>query len=94
MTKVTFNGVVLADSTDTVVVEGNHYFPPSSVNTDVFSESQTHTVCPWKGTASYYNATVGKTTVNDVAWYYPQALDKAKSIEGYIAFYKTKVDIE
>ncbi|RDB15280.1 hypothetical protein Hypma_004797 [Hypsizygus marmoreus] len=94
MTKVSLNGTVLAESNDTVMVENNHYFPPSSVNTSLFSDSNTSTVCPWKGTASYYNATIDGTTVNDVAWYYPKASDKAKSIEGYIAFYKNKVTIE
>ncbi|GLB45467.1 putative protein with domain of unknown function (DUF427) [Lyophyllum shimeji] len=93
MVKVSLNGTVLADSNDTVVVENNHYFPPSSVNRSLFTESDTHTVCPWKGTASYYNVTVDGKTVKDVAWYYPQAFDKAKSIEGYVAFYKNKVAI-
>ncbi|KAF7365399.1 DUF427-domain-containing protein [Mycena venus] len=86
--KVVLNGTTLAESDSTVVVENNHYFPPNSVKTDLFSDSKTSTVCPWKGTASYYNATVGGKTVNDIAWYYPSASDKAKNIEGYIAFYK------
>ncbi|KIL66819.1 hypothetical protein M378DRAFT_103035, partial [Amanita muscaria Koide BX008] len=88
MPKVTFNGRVLAESSDTKVVEGNHYFPPSSINKDYFSDSATHTVCPWKGTASYYNVSVDGQTIKDAAWYYPNASDKAKSIEGYVAFYK------
>ncbi|KAM6494535.1 protein of unknown function (DUF427) domain containing protein [Amanita muscaria] len=109
MPKVTFNGTVLAESSDTQVVEGNHYFPPSSINKDYFSDSATHavptlvlntnsplrsTVCPWKGTASYYNVSVDGQTIKDAAWYYPNAADKAKSIEGYVAFYKNKVSVE
>jgi len=94
MTKVTLNGEVLAESTETIVVEGNHYFPPSSVRKNLFTESDTSTVCPWKGTASYYNAVVGGKTVSDVAWYYPSTFERAKNIEGYVAFYKNKVKFE
>ncbi|KAG6916032.1 hypothetical protein DXG01_008755 [Tephrocybe rancida] len=94
MTKVTLNGTTLAESSETVEIENNQYFPPSSVNTSLFSDSETHTVCPWKGTASYYNATVDGKTVEDIAWYYPQASEKAKSIKGYVAFYKNKVQFE
>ncbi|KAF8073415.1 DUF427-domain-containing protein [Lyophyllum atratum] len=93
MTKVTLNGTVLAESNETVVVENNHYFPPSSVKTSLFTDSETHTVCGWKGTASYYSANVDGNIVNDVAWYYPEVSEKAKSIKGYIAFYKNKVTI-
>ncbi|KAJ7163318.1 DUF427-domain-containing protein [Mycena filopes] len=92
--KVTLNGTTLAESDKTVVVEGSHYFPPDSVNKDVFDDSKTSTVCPWKGTASYYNANIDGTSVKDVAWYYPEALEKAKNIEGYVAFYKNKVTFE
>ncbi|EJF63158.1 hypothetical protein DICSQDRAFT_168037 [Dichomitus squalens LYAD-421 SS1] len=74
MVKASLNGVVLAESDNTVVVEGNHYFPPDAVNTSVLTQSSTHTTCPWKGVASYYNATIGgKTEVNDVAWYVTNA---------------------
>ncbi|KAF9465763.1 DUF427-domain-containing protein [Collybia nuda] len=93
MTIVTLNGTVIAQSDDTKVVEGNHYFPPSSVKTGLFTDSDTSSVCPWKGTASYYNATVNGNFIKDVAWYYPSASEKAKDIEGYIAFYKNKVAI-
>ncbi|KAJ7175461.1 DUF427-domain-containing protein [Mycena filopes] len=92
--KVTLNGTTLAESDKTVVVEGSHYFPPDSVNKDVFNDSKTSTVCPWKGTASYYNANIDGTSIKDVAWYYPEALEKAKNIEGYVAFYKNKVTFE
>ncbi|KAF7346118.1 DUF427-domain-containing protein [Mycena sanguinolenta] len=92
--KVSLNGTTLAESNATVVVENNHYFPPDSVKAELFSDSTTSTVCPWKGTASYYNATVGGDTVKDIAWYYPSTSEKAKNIEGYVAFYKNKVTIE
>jgi len=95
MVKVTLNGTVLAESTDTVIVENNHYFPPDSVDKSFLTDSDTSTVCPWKGVASYYNATVGKDpTVKDIAWYYPNTYEKAKNIKGYVAFYKNKVSIE
>ncbi|KAJ7712443.1 hypothetical protein B0H16DRAFT_1624955 [Mycena metata] len=79
--KVTLNGTTLAESDKTVVVEGNHYFPPDSVTKEVFNDSNTSTVCR---TASYYNASVGGNTVKDIAWYYPNALEKAKNIEGIL----------
>ncbi|KAJ8080829.1 hypothetical protein PM082_017664 [Marasmius tenuissimus] len=90
------NDTVVANSDETVVVENNHYFPPSSVKMEYFTDSSsgTSTVCPWKGTASYYDAKVGETTVKDAAWYYPSTFEKAKNIEGYVAFYKNKVTIE
>ncbi|KAI0822004.1 DUF427-domain-containing protein [Trametes gibbosa] len=95
MVKVTLNGAVLAESDKTVVVEGNHYFPPETVNTAALSPSSTHTTCPWKGVASYYDATIGgKTEVSDVAWYYPETKDAANNIKGYVAFYKSKVQFE
>ncbi|KAF8170090.1 DUF427-domain-containing protein [Pholiota molesta] len=89
MVRVTLDDHVLAESNDTIVVEGNHYFPPTSVRTSMLSPSDTTSVCPWKGTASYYDAVLsGKTTVNDVAWCYPDTISKkAKPIEGYVAFY-------
>ncbi|KAJ3574476.1 hypothetical protein NP233_g1746 [Leucocoprinus birnbaumii] len=96
--KVTLKEEVLAESDKTIVVEGNHYFPPDSVKTELFTDSSTHTTCPWKGEASYYNTSVGGKEVKDVAWYYPTTItEKAKPIEGYIAFYKrakNKVDIQ
>ncbi|KAF9266651.1 DUF427-domain-containing protein [Marasmius fiardii PR-910] len=92
--KATVDGTVLAESNDTIVVEGNHYFPPSSIKKEFFTDSSTSTVCPWKGTASYYNGNVKGKTVKDIAWYYPNALDKAKNIENYVAFYKNKVTIQ
>ncbi|KAK0187926.1 hypothetical protein F5146DRAFT_934062 [Armillaria mellea] len=86
--KVSLNGTVLAESNHTVVIENNHYFPPSSVKTDLFTDSKTSSVCPWKGTAAYYNANVDGKEVKDIAWYYPNPSEKAKSIVNYVAFYK------
>ncbi|KAJ7644296.1 DUF427-domain-containing protein [Roridomyces roridus] len=91
--QATLAGTVLAQSDETIVVEGNHYFPNASVKLDFFNDSETHTVCPWKGTASYYHATVNGTTVKDIAWYYPETSEKAKNIKNYVAFYKNKVTI-
>ncbi|KAH7102558.1 DUF427-domain-containing protein [Auriculariales sp. MPI-PUGE-AT-0066] len=93
MVKVTYNGIVLAESDKTVVVENNHYFPPEAVKKDLFTDSSTSTVCPWKGTAAYYNANVDGSKVSDVAWYYPTPKDAASNIKGYVAFYKNKVTI-
>lgn len=90
MAKVTYNGVVLAESPKTQVVEGNHYFPPETVNTEYFTPSDTHTVCPWKGVASYYNVEVNGETIADGAWYYPDAKTNAKAFENYVAFYGAK----
>ncbi|KAL1711045.1 hypothetical protein EV121DRAFT_250745, partial [Schizophyllum commune] len=86
--KATLNGTVLAESDNTTVVEGNHYFPPESIKKDLFKPSNTTTHCPWKGNASYYNVEVDGNTVKDAAWYYPNASEKAKNIENYVAFYK------
>ncbi|MDO9356154.1 MAG: DUF427 domain-containing protein [Solirubrobacteraceae bacterium] len=88
MPRATFNGETIAESDETIVVEGNHYFPPSSVNEALLQGSDTHTVCPWKGTASYKSVVVGGEQAADGAWYYPQAKDEAKNIEGYYAFWK------
>jgi uncharacterized protein (DUF427 family) len=79
---------LLAESMDTVVVEGNHYFPPSSLKTEHFFESDTTSVCPWKGSASYYHIKVGEAVNKDAAWYYPEPKAEASSIKGHIAFWK------
>ncbi len=86
--KAIWNDAVLAESDDTIVIDGNHYFPPSSVNKEYFTESNTHTVCPWKGTASYYTIEVDDKDNKDAAWYYPEAKDMAKKFENYVAFWK------
>ena len=86
--KAIWKGAVLAESDETVVVEGNHYFPADSINREHFRESETHTVCPWKGTASYYDVVVGGETNADAAWYYPEPKDAAREIEGRVAFWR------
>ncbi|MFM7447457.1 MAG: DUF427 domain-containing protein [Leptolyngbyaceae cyanobacterium] len=88
MAKATWNGIVLAESDRTVVVDGNHYFPPESINREYFQASNTHTTCGWKGLASYYTIQVDSKTNPDAAWYYPEPKDAAKQIAGYIAFWK------
>ena len=86
--RAVWNDTVIAESDDTVVVDGNHYFPPESIRCEFFKESDTHTVCGWKGTASYYSLVVDGQENADAAWYYPEAKDAAKNIEGRIAFWK------
>lgn len=88
MKTATWNGVVIAESDDTINVEGNHYFPPSAIKKDYFEANETHTVCPWKGTASYYDVVVEGERNKDAAWYYPETSDLAKNIKGYVAFWK------
>ena len=83
-----WNGTVLAQSDRTEIVDGNHYFPPESLNRQYFQPSQTHTVCGWKGTASYYDLVVDGQTNKDAAWYYPQPKPAAKKIEAMVAFWK------
>ena len=88
MATATWNGTVLAESDDTVVVEGNHYFPRSSVRADLLRDSATTTVCPWKGTASYHSVEVDGQVNADAAWYYPTPKAAAAEIEDRIAFWK------
>jgi uncharacterized protein (DUF427 family) len=88
MKKAVWNGAVLAESDDTVIVEGNHYFPADALNKEFFRDSSTNTVCGWKGTASYFDVVVEGETNRDAAWYYPEAKPDAKNIEGRIAFWK------
>jgi uncharacterized protein (DUF427 family) len=92
MTKATWNGRILAESDDTIRIEGNHYFPPESVNKEFLVSSDTHTVCPWKGEASYYNVVVDGEANKDAAWYYPIPKDGSikrvgKDFTNYIAFW-------
>jgi uncharacterized protein (DUF427 family) len=86
--KAVWNGAVLAESERTVVVEGNHYFPPEAIRAEYLRPSNTHTECGWKGTASYYTIEVNGQRNPDAAWYYPHPKDAAKQIAGYIAFWK------
>lgn len=86
--KAIWNGTTLAESDQTVVVEGNHYFPVESVKSEYLKASDTHTTCPWKGLASYYTVSVNGQENPDAAWYYPQPKDAAKQITNYIAFWR------
>src|SRR5437762_3073031 len=86
--RATWNGAVLAESDKTIVVEGNHYFPKESLRMDHFRSSPTHTVCGWKGTASYYTVEVGGKQNPDAAWYYPEPKEAARNIANYVAFWK------
>jgi len=86
--KATWNGSTLAESNETVVVEGNHYFPADSVNRALFTESPTQSVCPWKGTASYYTIEADGQTNQDAAWYYPAPKEAAAEIRDRVAFWK------
>jgi uncharacterized protein (DUF427 family) len=86
MATATWKDTVIAESTDTVVVEGNHYFPREAVTAELI-DSDTHTVCPWKGTASYYSVKVGDDVVADAAWYYTEPKDAAAEIKDRLAFW-------
>jgi len=88
MAKAVWNGTVIAESGDTVVVEGNHYFPRESLRDDVVLESATQTVCPWKGTASYYSLSLDGASSQDAVWYYPDPKPAAAEIRGRVAFWK------
>lgn len=85
--KAVWNGSVIAQSGDTVVVEGNHYFPAASLQREYFRESDHHSECPWKGTASYYDVIVGDAVNAQAAWYYPQPKEAAAQIKGRVAFW-------
>ena len=87
MVKAIWNGAVLAESDQTIIVEGNHYFPPDSIHQEYFVESDSHTICSWKGVASYYDIKVDDKTNNNAAWYYPAPQPAAEKITGYIAFW-------
>jgi len=93
--KAIWNDTVVADSDKTVVVEGNHYFPPETINRDYLQQSSTHTTCPWKGEASYYNVVVNGQVNKDAAWYYPEPKDAAAEIKNHVAFWRgVKVEEE
>jgi len=88
MPKATWNGVTIADSNDTVVVEGNHYFPIDVIDPALLKASNTTTVCGWKGTANYYTLVAGGAENKDAGWYYAEPKDAAKEIKGRVAFWK------
>ncbi|MGH8584462.1 MAG: DUF427 domain-containing protein [Gammaproteobacteria bacterium] len=88
MMKAIWHDKVIAESDDTIVIEGNHYFPPDSVNRGYLRDSSTHTTCPWKGEASYYDLVIEGATNKDAAWYYPEPKEAAREIKGYTAFWR------
>jgi uncharacterized protein (DUF427 family) len=88
MATARWNGTVIAESDQTVIVEGNHYFPRSSVKDGALTPTDTTSVCPWKGTASYYSVQVGGETNTDAAWTYPEPKDAASEIADHVAFWK------
>ncbi|MBI3652065.1 MAG: DUF427 domain-containing protein [Acidobacteria bacterium] len=86
--KAMWNGAIIAASDDTIVVEGNHYFPADAVKQEYLQPSDTHTTCPWKGQASYYDLVVDGKVNKDAAWYYPQTQEAAANIQNRVAFWK------
>ena len=86
--KATWNGAILAESNDTIVVEGNHYCPPDSINREYFRESDTQSTCPWKGLASYHDIVVDGKVNKDAAWYYAAPKEAARQITGHVAFWR------
>lgn len=93
MAKATINGHVLAESDEFEVVEGNVYFPPSSVKMELFKPNDSHTTCPWKGEASYYDIEVDGETLRGQAWYYPDPKSAAENIRDHVAFYVPPVEV-
>jgi uncharacterized protein (DUF427 family) len=86
--RASWHGTVLADSERTIIIEGNHYFPPEDVSTEYLSESSKHTTCPWKGEASYYDVVVDGDRNEAAAWYYPEPSEAAAEIRDYVAFWQ------
>ncbi len=91
--KAIWNNATIAESDKTIVIEGNHYFPPDSISKEHFQSSNKHTTCPWKGEASYYNVVVNGEVNQDAAWFYPEPKPAAAEIKDYVAFWRgVKVD--
>ncbi len=88
MAKAVWNGAVLAESEDTVIVEGNHYFPPEAVNREYLQDSTSHSVCPWKGQAGYYDVVVDGEVNRGAAWFYPNPKPAAAAIKNRVAFWR------
>ena len=86
--KAIWNNKIIAESNETIVVENNHYFPADSIKKEYFQSTDLHSTCPWKGVASYYTVDVDGKANPNAAWYYPKASDRAKQIEGYVAFWR------
>ncbi len=91
--KVIYKDTIIAESDKTVVVEGNHYFPPDSIHKEFFIETDFHTTCPWKGFANYYSIKVGNALLQNAAWFYKEPKEDATEIKGHVAFYGRMVDI-
>ncbi|ORX99409.1 hypothetical protein BCR34DRAFT_495374 [Clohesyomyces aquaticus] len=88
------NGTTVAETDSYEVVDGNIYFPPSSLTSSYFTPTSTHTTCPYKGEASYYTISAGDKSLKDAAWYYPETKAGMEKIKGYVAFYKGRVDVK
>ncbi len=86
--KAIWNGRIIAQSNETIEIENNQYFPPESVNKEYLKESETHSICPWKGEASYFDIVVEGKENKDAAWYYPNPKEEAEQIKNYVAFWK------
>jgi uncharacterized protein (DUF427 family) len=86
--KATWNDTTIAESDETIVIEGNHYFPPDTISKEHFQPSDKHTTCPWKGEASYYNVVVNGEVNKDAAWYYPEPKAAAAEIKDHVAFWR------
>ncbi|WP_458628713.1 DUF427 domain-containing protein [Winogradskyella sp. PC D3.3] len=86
--KAIWNNKVIAESNETIVIENNHYFPHESINKEFFKSSELHSVCPWKGTASYYTIEVDSKVNKDAAWFYPEVSELAKGIKNRVAFWR------
>ena len=87
MPKAIWNGTILVESDETVIVEGNHYFPPESLNREYFRSSSEHSTCPWKGDADYYDVVIGGSVNEGAAWFYPHPKPAAENIKGHVAFW-------
>jgi len=90
MAKVLLNGKIIAESNDTIEIEGNHYFPIESLKKEYLEKSDLKTTCPWKGVANYYHLNMDGEKMNDMVWYYPEPKNAASQIKGRIAFYQRK----
>jgi uncharacterized protein (DUF427 family) len=88
MAKAIWEGTILAESNKTIEIEDNQYFPPEAIKKEYFRPSETHTICPWKGTASYFHVDVNGKSNPDAAWFYPEPKSAAKQIKGYVAFWR------
>ena len=86
--KAVWNGTVIAESNATIVIEGNHYFPPHDVHHEFLKTSETHTTCPWKGLACYYSIDIDGERNKDAAWFYPAPKQAAEEIKDYVAFWR------